>query len=83
MVHSTYTTRKGSAAIGMACAKQSTRPVRKNPRKNLTLLPAKSASDPRTGMSSATTSEATVWALAHALTSSADEAPPAALARAL
>ena len=60
MVQTTYTTRKGIAPMGMACAKHSTSPVRKKPRKNLILLPAKSASEPRMGMRSATTSDATV-----------------------
>ena len=72
MVQSTYTTKKGMAPMGMACAKHSTKPVKKNPRKNLILLPAKSASEPKMGMRSATTSDATVCALAHAVTSSAE-----------
>ena len=72
MVHSTYTTKNAMAPMGMAWAKHSTKPVRKKPRKNLILLPAKSASEPKIGMRSATTSEATVWAFAHAVTSSAE-----------
>ena len=40
MVHSTYTVKNAMADIGIACARQSTRPVRKKPKKNLILLPA-------------------------------------------
>ena len=72
MVQMTYTTRNGIAPMGMAWAKQSTSPVKKKPRKNLILFPAKSASEPRMGMRSATTSEAMVCAFAHAVTSSAE-----------
>ena len=65
MVASTYTTRNASHPSGSAMPRHITTPVRKKPRKNLIFMPCTSAIDPRIGISSAITSEATVCAYPH------------------
>ena len=58
----TYTTRKASAWVGTPSAAQATAPVPMNPMRNFFLLPLRSARLPSTGMSRASTREATVSA---------------------
>ena len=58
----TYSTRNAMAAVGMPRAASAMAPVPTVPMKNFFLLPLRSARLPRTGLSSASTSEATVSA---------------------